>query len=190
MGDINGLLHFCSTMSYRILLVEDEEGLQDVIRMNLDLEGYHVTLAKDGKEGLDAFRGGRFDLLILDVMLPEMDGFTLCQTIRLENTQVPILFLTAKNTGQDRVQGLKIGGDDYLVKPFNLEEFLLRVKKLIQRGGIAPRDFTLRGEYHFGQNMVNFDTYMIQGQSGQNKRLTKREVLLLKLMIEKKNEVV
>ncbi|HQF29774.1 MAG TPA: response regulator, partial [Bacteroidia bacterium] len=113
-------------MSTRILLVEDEQSLLETIKLNLELEGYKVQSASDGKKALKAFKQERFDLIILDVMLPEMDGFTVCEAIRLDNQQVPILFLTAKHSSADRINGLKIGGDDYLTKPFNLEELLLR----------------------------------------------------------------
>jgi two-component system alkaline phosphatase synthesis response regulator PhoP len=106
-------------MNKRILLVEDEESLQDIIKLNLELDGYEVNAVNNGKLALEEFASKRFDLVILDVMLPEVDGFTICQTIRLENTHIPILFLTAKSSAEDRIFGLKIGGDDYLTKPFN-----------------------------------------------------------------------
>ncbi|NCG30631.1 MAG: response regulator, partial [Bacteroidetes bacterium] len=122
-------------MSKRILLVEDEERLLEVVKLNLELEGYDVVPAMNGKEAMDRFHEGPFDLILLDVMLPHMDGFSVCRSIRLENRKVPILFLTAKNSAQDRVMGLKIGGDDYLVKPFDLEELLLRILRLIERTG-------------------------------------------------------
>jgi len=121
-------------MSKRILLVEDEERLLEVVKLNLELEGHEIVAARDGKEALERFHHERFDLILLDVMLPHMDGFSVCRSIRLENRKVPILFLTAKNSAQDRVMGLKIGGDDYLVKPFDLEELLLRVQRLLERG--------------------------------------------------------
>ena len=107
-------------MAQRLLLVEDEEGLQNVIKLNLELEGYFVSIANDGIEALKLFNENRYDLVILDVMLPELDGFSVCTTIRLKDQKTPILFLTAKDSSQDRITGLKIGGDDYLVKPFNL----------------------------------------------------------------------
>ena len=107
----------------RILLVEDEEHLLEAIKLNLELEGYHVTSATDGKKALKIIKEERFNLAILDVMLPEMDGFQVCETIRLENTELPILFLTAKNTSEDRVMGLKKGADDYLTKPFNRRQW-------------------------------------------------------------------
>jgi two-component system alkaline phosphatase synthesis response regulator PhoP len=177
-------------MKHRILLVEDEEHLLDVIKLNLEMEGHDITVATDGKMALEKYRQGRFDLIVLDVMLPEIDGFTVCRTIRLENTKVPILFLTAKNSSQDRVQGLKIGGDDYLVKPFNLEELLLRVQKLIQRGDAGKVSNIELQEYDFDGNRVNFSTYEISGRGKKRFGLTKREARLLKLLIERKNEVV
>jgi len=118
---------------YRILLVEDETSLSAALTINLEMEGYHVVAVRDGHAALDKFRSQHFDLAILDVMIPLMDGFSVCQTIRLEGNTTPILFLSAKGSGKDRVEGLKIGGDDYLTKPFDLEELLLRLRKLIKR---------------------------------------------------------
>src|SRR5688500_3284021 len=116
-----------------ILLVEDEENLHEALRLNLELEGYEVTSAFDGTAALRAVQSEYFDLIILDVMLPEMDGINVTETIRLSNNEIPILILSAKNTSADRVLGLKKGADDYLTKPFNLEELLLRVNKLIHK---------------------------------------------------------
>ena len=114
-----------------ILLVEDEENLQEALKLNLELEGYEVTCANDGLEALKAVQQEHFDLMILDVMLPELDGISVCESIRLQNNEIPILILSAKNSSADRVLGLKKGADDYLTKPFNLEELLLRVSKLV-----------------------------------------------------------
>ena len=177
-------------MNKRILLVEDEEHILDAVKMNLELEGYEVVVAVDGEEAIDQFRKGRFNLIILDVMIPKMDGFTVCQTIRLENTQIPILFLTAKNAAQDRIQGLKLGGDDYLTKPFNLEEFLLRVQILLRRSDDQTSAPKVSGVYQFGANQVNFSTYEIKTYSGDTKTITSREIKLLKLMIDREGEVV
>ena len=124
-------------MQRRILLVEDEENLHEAIKMNLELEDYIVTSVFNGKEAMRKFNQGRYDLVILDVMLPGVNGFDICQAIRLENKQVPILFLTAKNASHDRINGLKVGGDDYLTKPFNLEELILRSANLIKRSLIT-----------------------------------------------------
>lgn len=176
-------------MSSKILLVEDEESLLDIIKLNLELEGYEVTPVSNGKRALDEVRNNTFDLLILDVMLPEMDGFSICQAVRLDNNPVPILFLTAKNSSEDRVFGLKIGGDDYLSKPFNLEELLLRVQNLLKRNvKIEQKENT--PELHFGDSKVNFQTYEITAHDGKKHQLSNREILLLKLLNERKNEVV
>lgn len=178
-------------MSYRVLLVEDEESISDALKLNLELEGYDVTVATDGEIALEVFKKSRFDLIVLDVMLPKLDGFSICQTIRLENTRVPILFLTAKNTAQDRINGLKIGGDDYLTKPFNLEEFLLRVQILVKRSVEATKgDTKVFNTYEFGNNAVDFSTFEIKTHLGEKKEISKREIHLLKLLIEKDGEVV
>src|ERR1051325_154412 len=118
----------------RILLVEDEEHLAESIVFNLEMEGYHVKNVSSGTQAVKVFKGEKFNLVVLDVMLPELDGFSVCEAIRLHNSTVPILFLSAKNTSDDKITGLKRGADDYMTKPFNLEEFLLRVHALIKRG--------------------------------------------------------
>lgn len=176
--------------SYKILLVEDEEHLLKTIQLNLEMEKYVVTTAITGIEALKNFRSASFDLLILDVMLPEMSGFDVCEAIRKENTRLPILFLTAKGSGSDRIQGLKLGADDYLTKPFNLEELLLRVQNLIRRNNPGRETKKNIETYHFGDNEVNFITYEIKGVSGKITEISKKEIALLKLLIERKGEVV
>lgn len=173
----------------RILLAEDEESLREGLKLNLELEGYTVSAHENGKQALDAFRSGRFDLAILDVMMPEMDGFSLCKVIRLESPLFPVIFLTAKGSGQDRVQGLKLGADDYLSKPFNLEELLLRVSNLLKRAESSSGAPQLKS-YAFGGNEVNFSTYEATCFDGKKVELSKREAFLLKLLVERKNEVV
>lgn len=177
-------------MDKRILLVEDEEHLHEAIRMNLELEGYDVISVFKGKEAIDKFRQGRFDLILLDVMLPEVNGFDVCETIRLEDTHTPILFLTAKNSAQDRIRGLKIGGDDYLAKPFNLEELLLRVSKLLQRTEKNETQDNSFESYKIGKCVINFKSFEVLDESGKSSKLTQRQIKLLKLLIDKKNEVV
>src|SRR5687768_10182425 len=110
-----------------ILLVEDEDNLHEALKLNLELEGYEITSAYNGTEALKKVAQEYFDLIIMDIMLPEMDGISVTETIRVRNNEVPILILSAKNASSDRVLGLKKGADDYLTKPFNLEELLLRV---------------------------------------------------------------
>src|SRR6478672_3017103 len=139
-----------------ILLVEDEENLLEALKLNLELEGYEVTGVYDGVEALKAVRNEYFDLLILDVMLPELDGISVCESIRLQNNDIPILILSAKSSSADRVLGLKKGADDYLTKPFNLEELLLRVNKLINKSKRISDKQVIPDEYVFGNNKVNF----------------------------------
>jgi two-component system alkaline phosphatase synthesis response regulator PhoP len=175
---------------FRILLVEDEEHLLEVIKLNLELEGYKVTTATNGSSAVKIFRQERFNLVILDVMLPEMDGFSVCEAIRLTNSTVPILFLSAKNTYEDKIMGLKRGADDYMTKPFNLEELLLRVKALIKRGMSKDEKTELNEIFRFDGFEINFLSYEIIGINNQKIKLTRKEILLLKLLIERRNEVV
>jgi len=122
-----------SEKKYSILLVEDEEHLQEALKLNLELEDYSVTSSYNGADALKAVQQEHFDLMILDVMLPELDGISVCETVRLTNTELPILILSAKNTSADRVLGLKKGADDYLTKPFNLEDKALKEENPLQK---------------------------------------------------------
>jgi two-component system alkaline phosphatase synthesis response regulator PhoP len=171
----------------RILLVEDEESLQTLLQMNLEAEGYDVSIASDGNEAIELFESESFQLVVLDIMLPKMDGLEVCQRIRLHDQKTPILFLTAKDSAEDRIAGLKLGGDDYLPKPFVLEELLLRVRNLLRRS--APAESSLNNSYTFGPNEINFDTYEANCIIGKV-HLTKIEIRLLKMLIDHKNEVV
>ena len=171
----------------RILLVEDEENIRKMVKANLEMEGYEVVTASNGRDAIKYNQEQHFDLMILDVMMPEINGFQVCQQVRLTNRDVPIIFLTAKDGAADRVEGLKLGADDYLTKPFNLEELLLRVQKLIDRSRRNEDSGT--DYYEFGDNYVDFTTYEAKGNPGKFK-LTKKEFMLLKLLIDRKNEVV
>ena len=174
----------------RVLVVEDEENLLMAVKMNLELEGYEVVTAGSGPEALKKFGEQRFNLVILDIMLPELDGYQVCQTIRVGNNETPILFLTAKDTSDDKILGLKMGADDYLTKPFHLEELLLRTKVLIRhsmKGTAGEKDTHI---FRFDENEINFSTFMARGKAKTTIQLTKREAALLKLLIDRKNEVV
>jgi two-component system alkaline phosphatase synthesis response regulator PhoP len=176
-------------MTPRILLVEDEENLLEAIKLNLELEGYEVEVAENGKKALKKIVGQRYNLFILDVMLPEIDGFEVCENIRLQDTDTPILFLTAKDSSEDKLKGFKLGGDDYLTKPFNLEELLMRVKVLIKHSKRGVSTDAVK-TYKFGGNEVNFVTYKANSVNGNEIVLTKKEVALLKLLVERKDSVV
>lgn len=171
----------------RILLVEDEEHLHKVIKMNLEMEGYEVVGSFHGKHALELAENQHFDLLVLDVMLPEISGFQICEKVRLQNKKVGIIIISAKDTSQDKIQGLKLGADDYLTKPFHLEELLLRVQNLLRRSSEeAAQESKV---YRFGDNEVNFVTFNAKGQKGEF-ILTKKEALLLQLFADKAHEVV
>jgi len=173
-----------------ILLVEDEENLHEALKLNLELEGYEVSSAFDGAAAIKAIQSEYFDLLILDVMLPEIDGINITETVRLQNLEVPILILSAKNTSADRVLGLKKGADDYLTKPFNLEELILRVQKLIEKNKKLQDRSSIGDTYNFGKNTVDFKAQEATTKSGEKVQLSRKESMLLKLLIENKNEVV
>ncbi|MBC7688669.1 MAG: response regulator transcription factor [Aquabacterium sp.] len=173
-----------------ILLVEDEENLHEALKLNLEMEDYEVTSAYDGVAALKAVEQEHFDLMILDVMLPELDGIMVCENIRLQNNDIPILILSARNSSADRVLGLKKGADDYLTKPFNLEELLLRVNKLVDKSHRLATRKPLEQIYRFGKNEVDFKALECVTKDGQRITLTRKEMMLLKLLIENKNEVV
>jgi two-component system alkaline phosphatase synthesis response regulator PhoP len=173
-----------------ILLVEDEENLQEALKLNLELEGYEVSCVGDGSAALKKIKEEYFDLILLDVMLPEIDGFDVSETIRLQNIDTPILMLSARSTSADRVTGLKKGADDYLTKPFNLEELLLRVEKLIEKNKKLSDRSNVNEVIHFGGNTINFKSQKAVNLHGEEVELSKKEIMLLKLMIEYKNEVV
>jgi two-component system alkaline phosphatase synthesis response regulator PhoP len=173
-----------------ILLVEDEENLHEALKLNLELEGYEVTSAYNGATALKSVQSEYFDLIILDVMLPEVDGINVTETIRLNNIEAPILILSAKNTSADRVLGLKKGADDYLTKPFNLEELILRVQKLIEKNKKLQDKTSVGDTYSFGANTIDFKAQEAIIKDGQKVQLSRKESMLLKLLIENKNEVV
>jgi two-component system alkaline phosphatase synthesis response regulator PhoP len=175
---------------YSILLVEDEANLHEALKLNLELEGYEVTSAYDGAAALKAVNSEYFDLIILDVMLPEVDGINVTETIRLKNIEVPILILSAKNSSADKILGLKKGADDYLTKPFNLEELILRIQKLIEKNKKLQDKSSLGDTYSFGNNVIDFRAQEAITKNGEKIQLSRKENMLLKLLIENKNEVV
>lgn len=175
-------------MKPRILLVEDEKNLLEAIKLNLEMEDYEVIPVADGANAVKTFKGQHFNLIVLDVMLPKMNGFDVCEQIRLKDAHTPILFLTAKDNGTDKINGLKKGADDYLTKPFNLEEFLLRVKVLVKHSfkGVEQKELNV---VKFGNNSVDFGTFIAKTVNGEFK-MSNKEIKLLKLLTDRKNEVV
>jgi two-component system alkaline phosphatase synthesis response regulator PhoP len=174
-------------MSARILVVEDEQHLAEGISENLQLEGYAVEIVGDGESALSRWRSGGIDLVILDVMLPRLDGFSVCKGIRDEGGRLPILFLTAKTSDDDRVYGLEMGGDDYLGKPFNLRELLLRVRGMLRRQGWYGQ--TIKAT-RIGDVTVDFGKGEVIAPDGERNGLAEKENLILRLLVERAGQVV
>ncbi|HRD51743.1 MAG TPA: response regulator transcription factor [Flavobacteriales bacterium] len=171
----------------RILLVEDEPSLRSTLKLNLELEGYAVSTAQTGPEAMERLRGAHFDAVIMDVMLPGIDGFNVVETIRLEGNKVPVLFLTARTGTDDRIRGLR-AGDDHLGKPFDLTELLLRLAKLVARSSAQPQ--VAQDSFSFAGGTIHFSAFEAVGIDGVKHTLTQREALLLRLLVEKAGEVV
>jgi len=175
-----------ATDKQRILIIEDDAHIAEGLKLNLSLQGYEVTIAPDGVTGLQKWKDWRPDLVVLDIMLPQIDGFSVLQSIRLKDEKIPILILSAKGAPDDRIKGLTLGTDDYMAKPFNLEEFLLRVERLLTRvswtngggeGGTAAPE-----SYAFGGNRIDFGTLTAECRTGKIS-LTDQEAKLLQLFI-------
>ncbi len=174
-------------MQKHILIVEDEEVIADVLQDNLIAEGYKVTVARDGERGLKEWQSKELDLVVLDVMLPHKNGFEVCQIMRDNNDRTPVLFLSALGQPDDRVKGLSVGGDDYLVKPFHLPEFLLRVENMLKRKNWGQE--LQQDEFSFANFKIDFKTWTVD--SGKRVvNLAEREIGILKLLVKRKNEVV
>ena len=169
-----------------ILLVEDDDNLGFVIQDNLKLKGYQVYLCKDGQMGLKTFNEKSIDICLLDVMLPKQDGFSLAKDIRKTNNSVPIIFLTAKSMIEDKTIGFEVGGDDYLTKPFIMDELLLRINAVLKRSSsikiASSEGFQLGGLF--------FDDLNYQLIGKETKKLTKKEAEILKLLCKEKNKVI
>ncbi len=171
----------------RILLVEDDENLGYVIQDLLSMNGYKVHLARDGKEGLLFFNKSKYDLCLIDVMMPKKDGFELAEDIKKVNNSVPLVFLTARNQKEDKIKGLKLGADDYITKPFDSDEFLLRVKAILRRSSTEKNNSDK--EYKIGEYTFTPST-LILSKDDDSRRLTKKESALLKLLCEHKGKIL
>jgi two-component system, OmpR family, alkaline phosphatase synthesis response regulator PhoP len=173
----------------RILLVEDEEHIAQGLFFNLDQEGYRVTHVETGSEAMRVFDNEHFDLVVLDLMLPDSHGIDLCQRMRETSPQLPILILTALGEEQSRVKGLQAGADDYLSKPFNLEEFLLRVSGMLKRSSWYQPDFDRDKSYRFGSNSVDLKNLQADTASGVI-RLTELEGRMLETFFARAGETL
>lgn len=172
----------------RLLVVEDDPNLGDILKEYLEMKGYEPTLCRDGEEGWNKFKKDKFDLCLLDIMMPKKDGFTLAKEIKKVQEDLPILFLTAKNQKDDIIEGLKIGADDYLTKPFSMEELLLRVNAILRRTQKSEEKSSLK-LYKFGDFVLHYDEQIIEGPSGKTK-LTSKENELIRLLASELNKLV
>lgn len=178
-----------SFINKRILLVEDEESLAIGLEYNLVEEGYTVDWAKDGREALKLFESQKFDLIILDVMLPYFDGFEIAERVRNTDSQMPILILTARTATGDRIKGLELGADDYITKPFHLKELLLRVKGMLKRKAWYQKVTSDEPIYNFGKNEINFENLSCKNNREKFK-LTPQEAMVIRYLIQHEGKIV
>ena len=183
-----------STNSGNILLVEDDQNFGDVLRSYLEMNDFDVTLATDGIKGLEKYHQGSYDLCILDVMMPRKDGFTVAREIREKDTDLPIIFLTAKTLKEDVLEGFKIGADDYITKPFNSEELLFRIQAILKRTMAKEdpkeeiKEFDIgRYHFHFPLRILTFDK---GGEQEEKFKLSPKEAQLLRMFALKLNDVL
>ncbi len=177
----------------RILVVEDDLHLAEGMAENMRAEGYATDTAHDGQLGLEMALVGDYDLIVLDVMLPQMDGFEVCKALRAQGKSTPVLFLTARGDPQDRVRGLEAGGDDYLTKPFHLDEFLLRIRAILRRWEWFKSSLAkpaTSATLTFAGNEANFRTFQAHAWDGTTHDLTEKEAMILKVLAEHPGEVV
>jgi DNA-binding response OmpR family regulator len=173
-------------MAKKILIVEDDPGISLGLIDEFESEGFVVITANDGEKGLEAVRNQKPDLIILDIMLPVLDGYEVCKTLRMEGNRTPIIMLTVKDKEIDKVLGLELGADDYVTKPFSLRELLARAKAVFRRTESHPGDLST---YTFGQIALDFKKYEAT-KKGENLELTPIEFHLIRLMIQRKGEVL
>ena len=174
----------------KILLVEDDANLGSLLQEYLIAKGYDCQLETDGDKGIKAFLKNEFDLCAMDVMMPIKDGFTLAKEIRNTNKEVPIIFLTAKSLKEDKIEGFQSGADDYLTKPFSMEELLLRIKAILRRTNGAS---TVKQElkyFEIGSLSFDYDRRVLKGKEDPGQKLTSKEADLLKLLCENTNDVL
>ena len=176
-------------MNQKILLAEDDPNLGELLKDYLELKGkFDVVLCTDGQEGMDAFRKEEFDLCILDVMMPKKDGFSLGKDIRKINQTVPIIYATAKGMMEDKTQAFELGGDDYITKPFRVEELLLRINALLKRAS-KDKEEEISDKFEIGDYFFDYTSQIIT-YKGQQQKLSTKEAELLRLLCLKKNDVL
>ena len=173
----------------RVLLVEDDPNLGSILQEYLNAKGYDCQLERDGDKGFKAFLAGTFDICALDVMMPIKDGFTLAKEIRNTDKNIPIIFLSARALKEDKIEGFQSGADDYLAKPFSMEELLLRIKAILRRTQGNPSVQTVIRNFEVGNLKFDYDRRVLSG-GGDDQKLTSKEADLLKLLCENSNDVL
>ncbi|MDD3878057.1 MAG: response regulator transcription factor [Bacteroidales bacterium] len=173
----------------KILLAEDDVNLGMILKTYLEARGYHTSLFEDGEKALKAFKKDEFDFCIVDVMMPVKDGFTLAKEIRAMNKKIPIMFLTAKSMQEDVLEGLKIGADDYMTKPFSMEELLLRMNAIIKRTSSNDDNSSEKNIFNIGKFVFDFNRQILVFE-GKEQKLTSKEADLLRMLCRNKNEVL
>lgn len=174
-------------MSFKILIIEDELTLQQTLKLNLELEGYQAFTCGSGGDAISQVKKNNPDLILLDIMLPVLSGIEIYKQLKNEQISTPVIFLTAKNNVQDKIEGLKLGADDYITKPFDLEELLLRIHNVLKRNTPLKQDSII---FKFDGCEINFSTFQIINREGKTEDLSKREMALLKLLADNINNVV
>lgn len=174
-------------MRFKILIIEDELTLQQTIKLNLELENYQVETCSSGGEAISQIKKFTPDLILLDIMLPVLSGVEIYKQLKDLKITTPIIFLTAKNNVQDKIEGLKLGADDYITKPFDLEELLLRIQNVLKRNYPKKNELSV---FKFDGCEINFSTFQVITKEGKTEDLPKREMALLKLLVDNLNNVV
>ncbi len=172
-----------------ILLVEDDPSLADGLTINLEAAGYNIVHIARGTEVMKEFANGIFDLVLMDIMLPEKDGITLCKEIRATGSTTPVLFISARSETEERIEAILSGGDDFIAKPFDVDELKVRIHGIFRRIAWLNSDNTSPNEFNFDKCHVNFAQYLARGPKGEFK-LTQKECLVLKYLIEREGKVV
>ncbi|MDJ1504470.1 response regulator transcription factor [Xanthocytophaga agilis] len=173
----------------KILLVEDDNNLGELLKEYLDLKGYEARLARDGEEAFNLFRKETYDLCIFDVMMPKKDGFSLAKEVRSVDKQIPIIFLTAKSMKEDTLEGLRIGADDYMTKPFSMEELLLRMKAILRRSQPQTNSAEEKKIFEIGAYLFDYEQQLLK-KDEKTTKLTTKEAELLKLLCNNLNQTL
>ena len=171
----------------KVLLVEDDPNLGQILKEYLEVKGFESLLFTNGESALKGFNRGLFDICIFDVMMPKMDGFTLAEQIRKRDTETPILFLTAKSMKEDTIRAFEIGADDFMTKPFSMEELILRIKAILKRTSKVDPDNNI---YTIGKFQFEIEPQKLLFEDGSDQKLTSKETALLKMLCQNKNKVL